>query len=167
MINGPRDEDISQRLCILANKNTPSPVGELTFSKVSTLFERKGGVWGRMDTCICTAESLCCSSETITTLLTVSTPIIIKNSISPQMHESGVLHPQASWPHFSWGSSVTRPLLAAVCCAPSEPRLLWVTQCPRDSPPLFCLDWCLTPEGGGTDSQPFLPPKLFPVLVLV
>ena len=26
-------------------------------------------VWGRMDTCICMAESLCCSPETITTLL--------------------------------------------------------------------------------------------------
>ena len=27
------------------------------------------GAWGRMDTCICLAESLCCSPETITTLL--------------------------------------------------------------------------------------------------
>ena len=27
------------------------------------------GVWGRMDTCIYIAESLCCPSETITTLL--------------------------------------------------------------------------------------------------
>ncbi len=27
------------------------------------------GVWGRMDTCVCTAESLHCLSETITTLL--------------------------------------------------------------------------------------------------
>ena len=27
------------------------------------------GVWERMDTCICIAESLCCSLETITTLL--------------------------------------------------------------------------------------------------
>ena len=26
-------------------------------------------IWGRMDTCICIAESLCCSPETITTLL--------------------------------------------------------------------------------------------------
>ena len=26
-------------------------------------------VWGRMDTCICVAESLCCSPETVTTLL--------------------------------------------------------------------------------------------------
>ena len=26
------------------------------------------GVWGRMDTCICMAESLCCPPETITTL---------------------------------------------------------------------------------------------------
>ena len=28
-----------------------------------------GGVWGRMDTCICMAESLCCSPETVTRLL--------------------------------------------------------------------------------------------------
>ena len=28
------------------------------------------GVWVRMDTSVCTAESLCCSPETITTLLT-------------------------------------------------------------------------------------------------
>ena len=27
------------------------------------------GVWGRMDTCICKAESLCCSPESITPLL--------------------------------------------------------------------------------------------------
>ena len=33
------------------------------------------GVWGRMDTCICMAKSLCCSSETITTLLIGYTPI--------------------------------------------------------------------------------------------
>ena len=33
------------------------------------------GVWGRTDTCICMAESLCCSPETITTLLIGYTPI--------------------------------------------------------------------------------------------
>ena len=33
------------------------------------------GVWGRMDTCLCMAESLCCSSETITTLLVSYSPI--------------------------------------------------------------------------------------------
>ena len=33
------------------------------------------GVWGRMDTCICMAESLCCPPETITTLLVSHTPI--------------------------------------------------------------------------------------------
>ena len=32
-------------------------------------------VWGRMDTCLCMAESLCCPPETITTLLTDCTPI--------------------------------------------------------------------------------------------
>ena len=34
-----------------------------------------GGVWGRMDTCVCMAESLRCSPETITTLLVGYTPI--------------------------------------------------------------------------------------------
>ena len=33
------------------------------------------GVWGRMDTCICVAESLHCSPETVTTLLISYTPI--------------------------------------------------------------------------------------------
>ena len=33
------------------------------------------GVWGRMDTCICVAESLHCSPETTTTLLTGYTPV--------------------------------------------------------------------------------------------
>ena len=33
------------------------------------------GVWGRMDTCVCIAESLCCSTETITTLVISYTPI--------------------------------------------------------------------------------------------
>ena len=28
-----------------------------------------GGEWGRMDPCVCMAESLCCSPETITALL--------------------------------------------------------------------------------------------------
>ena len=32
-------------------------------------------VWGRMDTCICTAESICCPPRTITTLLIGYTPI--------------------------------------------------------------------------------------------
>ena len=33
------------------------------------------GAWGRMDTCICMAEFLCCPPETITTLLTSYTPV--------------------------------------------------------------------------------------------
>ena len=37
------------------------------------------GVWGRMDTCMCVAESLCCSPETITTLLIDYTPIQNQN----------------------------------------------------------------------------------------
>jgi len=33
------------------------------------------GVWGRMDTCICMAESLCCLPETIITLLNSYIPM--------------------------------------------------------------------------------------------
>ena len=33
------------------------------------------GLWGRIDTCVCMAESLCSSPETTTTLLISSTPI--------------------------------------------------------------------------------------------
>ena len=32
-------------------------------------------VWGRMDTCVCMAEPVCCPPETITTLLIGYTPI--------------------------------------------------------------------------------------------
>ena len=38
-------------------------------------------VWGRMGMCICMAESLCCSPETITTLLIGYTPIQNKKLI--------------------------------------------------------------------------------------
>ena len=33
------------------------------------------GVLGRMDTCVCMTESLCCPPETVTTLLLDYTPI--------------------------------------------------------------------------------------------
>ena len=41
------------------------------------------GAWGRMDTCICVAKSLCCPPETITTLLIGYTPIqkVLKNNL--------------------------------------------------------------------------------------
>lgn len=38
------------------------------------------GVWGKMDTCMCTAESLHCSPETITILLIGYIPIQIQSS---------------------------------------------------------------------------------------
>ena len=38
------------------------------------------GVWGRMDTCICKAESLFCPRETTTTLFISYTPIQNKKS---------------------------------------------------------------------------------------
>ena len=62
------------------------------------------GVWGRMDTCIYMAESLCCSSETTTTLLIGYTPIqnkmflfscsVVSDSLWP--HESQ--HARPLWP---------------------------------------------------------------------
>ena len=36
------------------------------------------GVWGRMDTCVCMAESLHCSPETSTTLLISCAPLQTK-----------------------------------------------------------------------------------------
>ena len=48
----------------------------------STSFDSLGGrgVWGRMDACICKAESLHCSPETTTTLLIAYTPNKRKSS---------------------------------------------------------------------------------------
>ena len=40
-------------------------------------------VWGRMDTCICVAESLCCSPETVTKLLTCIGRFFMSNSLRP------------------------------------------------------------------------------------
>jgi len=39
------------------------------------------GVWGGMDTCICMAESLCCSPQITTSLLIGYTPIQNKKFI--------------------------------------------------------------------------------------
>ena len=47
--------------------------GHLRIKTIQRLNER--GVWGRMDTCACMAESLCRPPETITTLLTGYTPV--------------------------------------------------------------------------------------------
>ena len=48
-------------------------------------------VWGRTETCICMAESLCCSSETTTTLLIGYTPIqnvfgVLKKKTKAETH---------------------------------------------------------------------------------
>ena len=40
-----------------------------TLLSIASLDCQGGGLWGRMDTRMCVAESLCCSLETITTLL--------------------------------------------------------------------------------------------------
>ena len=49
-------------------------------------------VWGRVDTCICVAESLCCSPEIITTLLIGYTPIPNKKlKKKTQLHQCIIL----------------------------------------------------------------------------
>ena len=50
---------------------------ELCSTLCGSLYGR--GAWGRLDTCICVAESPHCSPETITTLLISHTPIQKKN----------------------------------------------------------------------------------------
>ena len=72
------------------------------------------GVWGRMDTCICRAESLHCSPETITTLLIGYTPIQNKKFLKNQSFSSTGFGCESNlWEHlgtdvsgspWSWGS---------------------------------------------------------------
>ena len=62
-------------LCLKEELYQQGPIvqhGELCSRLCGSLDGR--GVWGKMDTCICMAESLHCSLETITTLLTGYTP---------------------------------------------------------------------------------------------
>ena len=57
-------------------------------------------VWGRMDTCTCMAESLCCSPKIITTLLTISSVqfshSVVSDSLRP--HESQHARPPCPSP---------------------------------------------------------------------
>ena len=55
-------------------------------SDITSLDER--GVWGRMDTRICMAESLHCSPETITTLLIGFTPIQNKKVFKKENYQT-------------------------------------------------------------------------------
>ena len=59
----------------IANKDLSYSTGNSALCYVAAWM---GGV-GRMDTCICMAESLCCPPETITTLLISYTPTQNKN----------------------------------------------------------------------------------------
>ena len=57
------------------------------------------GIWGRMDTCICMAESLHCSPEIMTTLLIGYTPIqnvfgVKKNKNKVRYIDSSLLTPR-------------------------------------------------------------------------
>ena len=54
------------------------------------------GAWGRMDTCVCVAESLCCPPETITTLLNSSTSSVTQSCPTFQPH--GLQHTRPPCP---------------------------------------------------------------------
>ena len=58
-------------IAIFKMDNQQGPTVEFSelCSTLSGSLDRKG-VWGRRDTCICTAESLCCPPESITTWFT-------------------------------------------------------------------------------------------------
>ena len=58
-----------------------------------------GGVWGRMDTCVRMAESLCCSPETVTTLLIGYTPI--QNKVKKKQNKT---NRNRVFADVSWGS---------------------------------------------------------------
>ena len=66
-------------LCRMNNQRTHCIARELCSVLCGSLDGR--GVWGRMHTCMCMAESLCCSPETITTLLIGYTPIQNKRGL--------------------------------------------------------------------------------------
>ena len=54
------------------------------------------GVWGRMDTCICMAESLCCSPEIVTTLLIGYQSVQFSRSVMSNSATPGIEACQAS-----------------------------------------------------------------------
>ena len=66
--------------------HVPSAIFKMDKEQGATIFHRQicsmlygsldeRGIWGRMDTCICMAESFFCSTETLTTLLIGYNPI--------------------------------------------------------------------------------------------
>ena len=61
-------------LCLKHNQRGPAVQHRELCSLLCGSLDRSQ-VWGRMDACIFTAESLCCSPETVTTLLTGYTPV--------------------------------------------------------------------------------------------
>ena len=70
---------VSVHVAIFKMDNQQGPAvqhRELCSVLCGSLDER--GVWGRMDTCVCMAESLCCPPKTITALLIGYTPIQTK-----------------------------------------------------------------------------------------
>ena len=57
------------------NQKGPTVQHKEPYSMLCGSLEMRGEVGGKTDTCICMAESLGCSPETITTLLTSHSPI--------------------------------------------------------------------------------------------
>ena len=75
------------------------------------------GVWGRMDTCVCMAEPLHCSPETITTLLTGYTAI--QNGFGFKKMRSGERTPFAVTPkHATYRMTVCGQRLRKILPAP-------------------------------------------------
>ena len=70
--------DMGTLLCKMDNQQGPR-IQHMAFCLVlcSSL---DGGAQGRLDTCVCTSESLCCSPETIRTFLIDYIPIQNKNN---------------------------------------------------------------------------------------
>ena len=61
-----------------------------------------GGVCWRMDTCICMAESLCCPSEIITTLLIGYSPVKNKKFKKTSQSLLSYSSPQGKWDKRGW-----------------------------------------------------------------
>ena len=70
------------------------------------------GVWGRMDTCVCMAESLHCSLETVTTLLISYTQVQNKKLNKEMIRQKKPLSNALAFMILSKGTCV-------LCCAQS------------------------------------------------
>ena len=73
------------------------------------------GVWARMDTCMCMAESLCCVPETITTLLSVTCAHV---QSCPTFCNPMDCNPPGSSIHGIFQARMPFPMAGSLCWAP-------------------------------------------------